>query len=97
MSTTHSSNPRALEAAWRASGHQAAVVLGSGVALLALFADAPVHIASMRGGIAYAATLIATSIGAWFITRSWTPAHPEEGAEGEESEGETEAREADAA
>ncbi|MEO0662098.1 MAG: hypothetical protein AAFZ87_11215 [Planctomycetota bacterium] len=65
------STPGSLLAAWRAVGHQAAVTLGAAVALLSLLADTPVHVASLRGGIAWAATLVATSVGAWLLDRTY--------------------------
>ena len=77
------STPGSLLAAWRAVGHPAAVTLGGAVAQLSLLADTPVHVASLRGGIAWAATLVATSVGAWLLDRTYVaresaPVEPDE-------------------
>ena len=76
MEASHST-PHSLLAAWRAVGHQAAVTLGAAVALLSLLAGTPVHVASLRGGIAWAATLVATSVGAWLLERTSVAREPE--------------------
>ncbi|MEM6567885.1 MAG: hypothetical protein AAF957_05715 [Planctomycetota bacterium] len=61
--------PGPLVQAWLASGRQLAVTVGSMVALVSLFADAPVRIASLRGAIAWGAVLALVSAGSWITPR----------------------------
>ncbi|MEM9382766.1 MAG: hypothetical protein AAGB93_22625 [Planctomycetota bacterium] len=61
--------PGPLVQAWLASGRQLAVTVGSTVALVSLFADAPVRIASLRGAIAWGAVLALVSAGSWIAPR----------------------------
>lgn len=78
MSVDKATGPAPLVDALRASGRQVSVAVGAAAALLSLLSDAPIHVASLRGAIAYAATLAATSVGAWFAERAWTPSTAEE-------------------
>lgn len=80
MSVDKANGPAPLVDAWRASGRQVSVAVGAAAALLSLLSDAPIHVASLRGAIAFAATLAATTVGAWFAERAWTPG-PTDGAE----------------
>ena len=61
----------ALAEAWRATGRQIAVVAGSGTALVSLLQHTPVYVASLRGGVVWAAVLAVTSLGAWLAVRTW--------------------------
>lgn len=79
MQVDSSLGPRPLVLAWRASGLRLAVAAGASVALLSLFGDTPVRIASLRGAIAWAAVLAVTSLGSAFAARAWQapPVEPE--------------------
>ena len=73
MSVDKPTGPTPLVDTWRASGRQVSVAVGAAAALLSLLSDAPIHVASLRGAFAFAATLAATALGAWFAERAWTP------------------------
>ena len=64
-------SPAALADAWRAVGRQIAVIGGSGTALVSLLQHTPVYVASLRGGMVWAAVLLVTSVGAWLAARTW--------------------------
>lgn len=85
MVVDSASGPSSLVRALRASGRQYAVACGSFVALLSLFNNTPVHVASMRGAIAWGSLLLAVSAGIWFAERAWPPPPSEDDElEGEE-------------
>jgi len=89
MSVDKTNGPAPLVDAWRASGRQVSVVVGAAAALLSLLSDAPIRVASLRGAIAFAATLAATSVGAWFAERAWTPSPADEAEPGPDAAEET--------
>lgn len=75
---------RPLLRALAASGRHYAVACGAGIALLSLLNDTPVHVASLRGAIAWGSVLLAVRLGGWSAARAWVdpPAPPpEEGLE----------------
>lgn len=47
-----------LESIWRALSNRAAVCVAAATALCALIANAPVHIACLRGGVAWVGVLV---------------------------------------
>lgn len=79
-------SPDALAQAWRALGAQLAVIGGSGVALVSLFQDTPVRVASLRGAATWAAILAFTSVGAWLAPRTWRAPEVEADEESEDDE-----------
>ena len=75
--------------ALQTSGRRMAAIIGSSVALLSMFNDTPVRVASLRGAIAMGAVLTVTSVGCWFVRGAWvTPPEPE-AAETEDGESDT--------
>jgi hypothetical protein len=58
-----------LEPVWRALGHRLAVTAGAVAALLALLWHAPVAVACLRGGLAWAATLATARGACWLLVR----------------------------
>lgn len=90
MRVDSSAGPDSFLAAWQPFGHMVATGLGSAVALLSLFVDAPVRVACLRGAIAWASILLLTRVGGWLFARTWTePRPPADGrpdAEGGETE-----------
>ena len=54
---------------WAASGRIFAVTAGSLVALVSLMANTPIHVASIRGGIAFMVVRALTSLGGWLLPR----------------------------
>lgn len=78
MSVDSANGSAPLVHALHASGRLAAVIIGSSVALLSLFNNTPVWVASFRGTVALGAVIAATSIGSWFTLRAWvTPPEPD--------------------
>ena len=71
MAVDSAFGPSLLVHAMRASGRQYAVACGALVALLSLFNDTPVRIASLRGVITWGALLLVVSAGIWFAERAW--------------------------
>ena len=69
-------SPTALAQAWRAVGHRIAVIAASATAFVSLLQHTPVHIASFRGALVWAATLTTTSMGAWLAQKTWNAPSP---------------------
>lgn len=78
MNVDSAIGPGPLVQAWLASGRQLAVTAGSSVALISLFSDAPLRIASLRGAGAWAAVLALTSVGSWLAPRVFQDQEAEE-------------------
>ncbi len=87
MSVDSANGSAPLVHALHASGRRFAVIIGSSVALLSLFNDTPVWVASFRGAMALGAVLAATSIGSWFTRRAWVSPPEPEPDESEDAEG----------
>ncbi|MEE2939461.1 MAG: hypothetical protein VX460_03650 [Planctomycetota bacterium] len=79
--------PSLLVHAMRASGRQYAVACGALVALLSLFNDTPVRIASLRGVLTWGALLLVVSAGIWFAERAWPQPAPAPDRSTDEEEG----------
>ena len=71
MAVDSAFGPSLLVHAMRASGRQYAVACGALVALLSLFNDTPVRIASLRGAVTWGSLLLVVSAGIWFAERAW--------------------------
>jgi len=61
---------------WTASGRIFAVTVGSLVALISLMANAPIHVASLRGVIALMVVRGLTALGSWLLPRVTEPEEP---------------------
>lgn len=88
MSVDSANGSAPLVYALNASGRRVAVVIGSSVALLSLFNNTPVWVASFRGTVALGAVIVATSIGSWFTRRAWIAPPELDADEPEDDEGE---------
>jgi len=94
MNVDTAGSPRDLVHAWAASGRVFAVAVGSLVALISLMSNAPLHVASFRGALAFVALRGLTSVGQWLVPRVSAPraaAQGEAGGEGATSAEMTEA------
>ncbi len=78
MHVDSTAGPDAFLAVWRPFGQHMAVAVGSAVALISLFVNAPVRIASLRGALAWAAILCLTRTGCWLLARTWAASQDEE-------------------
>ena len=77
-----------LHPTWKALGHRAAVVAGTGTALVALLGDVPVRVASLRGALVWLVVVVLFRAGGALLERvaAREPAAARAG-EGHESEG----------
>lgn len=87
MAVDSAFGPSLLVNALRASGRQYAVACGALVALLSLFNDTPVRVASMRGAVTWGALLLVVSAGTWFAERAWPEPPAPEDQESSDEEG----------
>ena len=55
---------------WTAFGHRTAVATGAGAALIALLRHVPVHIASLRGALAWLAVVLLFRLGRELLIRT---------------------------
>ena len=69
MKVDSATNPGDLVHAWTASGRVFAVTVGSLVALTSHMVNAPIHIASFRGALAFAVVRGLTALGCWLVPR----------------------------
>ena len=81
MKVDSAMSTRDLVRTWTASGRVFAVTSGSLVAFISLMANAPLHIASFRGVIAFTVVRALTSLGSWLLPRVTEPEAPQEAEE----------------
>ena len=62
-----------LRQVWSSFGHRAAALSGSAIALTSLLLHVPVHVACLRGAIAWATVLSVVHASAWLTERTAPP------------------------
>ena len=77
MKVDSAGSSRDLVRTWIASGRVFAETDGSLVALISLMVNAPIHIASFRGAIAFAVVRGVMALGSWLLPRVLGPADTE--------------------
>lgn len=85
-----------LESIWHAVGHRLAATAGAAAALTALLWKAPVDVACLRGGLTWAATLVAARLARWLLVRVDTVTVPEPGPESQDEDSTLQASDAPA-